>query len=145
MISFVTQRMFRFTQHIGLKYVGERASDIAATLNSVLSSRGLPVGQRTTADYGKKKAVHWYTGYGGSMTWEYWVSGCASYSVNNEADVCACLPANNDIMYYEVRVSNLSFIRENPAQESGDNCTDLGEWYSDSETSADYSALKLPR
>lgn len=92
-------------QHIGLKYVGEEPMVVAAELNKNLSAHGVPVGQRTTADYGQEKAVHWYVGYPGSMCWEYWVEGCAAYSINDEADVCACLAANNDVFFLEVRSS----------------------------------------
>lgn len=102
-------------QHIGLKYVGPDACAVSAQLNANLTSRGIAVGQRTTADYGQESAIHWYTGYAGSMTWEYWVSGCAStstYSTDSEADVCACNAANNDKLFYE---------------ETGTNCTSFGE------------------
>ena len=56
-----------------------------------------------------------YTGYAGSLAWEYWVTGCSYGSINHDADVCACLPANNDKMFLEV---------------SGYNCTSygIGEW-----------------
>mmetsp|Transcript_15123 Transcript_15123/g.47507 ORF Transcript_15123/g.47507 Transcript_15123/m.47507 type:complete len:506 (-) Transcript_15123:304-1821(-) len=104
-------------QHIGLKYVGADVMGIADELNEDLVSRRLPVGQRTTADYGDERAVHWYTGYAGSMTWEYWVIGCATASINHAADVCACVPSNNDYMFF---------------QEYGYNCTGLGDWYSNS-------------
>ena len=70
------------------------------------------MGQRTTADYGAEKAIHWYTGYAGSMTWEYWVTGCPSYSTDSEADVCACHASNNDKIFLE---------------ETGTNCTLYGE------------------
>ncbi|KAJ8613813.1 hypothetical protein CTAYLR_004931 [Chrysophaeum taylorii] len=99
-------------QHIGLKYVGHRNEAVARMLNDNLTS--VAVGQRTTADYGQEKAVHWYTGYRGSISWEYWVTGCSEFSTNGEADVCACISANNDALF---------------AAEFGTNCTGLGDWY----------------
>ena len=88
-------------QHIGLKYVGSEACAVSHQLNQNLTSRGIAVGQRTTADYGAEKAIHWYTGYAGSMTWEYWVTGCSEYSTDYEADVCACHASNNDKIFLE--------------------------------------------
>ena len=88
-------------QHIGLKYVGSDSCAVSHQLNANLTARGVAVGQRTTADYGSEKAIHWYTGYAGSMTWEYWVTGCPSYSTDSEADVCACHASNNDKIFLE--------------------------------------------
>ncbi len=99
-------------QHIGLKYVGSEACAVSHQLNQNLTSRGIAVGQRTTADYGAEKAIHWYTGYAGSMTWEYWVTGCSEYSTDYEADVCACHASNNDKIFLK---------------ETGTNCTSFGE------------------
>ena len=99
-------------QHIGLKYVGSDSCAVSHQLNANLTARGVAVGQRTTADYGSEKAIHWYTGYAGSMTWEYWVTGCPSYSTDSEADVCACHASNNDKIFLE---------------ETGTNCTLYGE------------------
>mmetsp|Transcript_19547 Transcript_19547/g.77765 ORF Transcript_19547/g.77765 Transcript_19547/m.77765 type:complete len:522 (-) Transcript_19547:72-1637(-) len=101
-------------QHIGLKYVGTETRAVAATLNARLVARGLPVGQRTTDTYGDEDAVHWYTGYPGPMTWEYWVPNCAWASTNHQADVCACTPENNDRLFYDA---------------TGRNCTDVGTWF----------------
>ena len=53
-------------QHIGLKYVGSDSCAVSHQLNANLTARGVAVGQRTTADYGAEKAIHWYTGYAGS-------------------------------------------------------------------------------
>lgn len=102
-------------QHIGLKYVGEEPCTQVDHLNGNLSLTDVAVGQRTTADYGSMKAVHWYTGYAGSLTWEYWVIGCDYGTLNHGSDVCACIASNNDRM----------FMLEN-----GYNCTQngLNDW-----------------
>ena len=103
--------------HIGLKYVGSEPCAHTDALNGNLSLSSLSVGQRTTADYGSAKATHWYTGYPGSLAWEYWVLGCTYGSVNDNADVCACVASNND----------KTFLLEH-----GYNCTATGlnDWLS---------------
>ncbi|KAH8065384.1 hypothetical protein JL720_12800 [Aureococcus anophagefferens] len=98
-------------QHIGLKYVGSDSCAVSHQLNANLTARGVAVGQRTTADYGAEKAIHWYTGYAGSMTWEYWVTGCPSYSTDSEADVCACHASNNDKIFLEETGANCAAAR----------------------------------
>ncbi|KAH8048897.1 hypothetical protein JL720_15748 [Aureococcus anophagefferens] len=98
-------------QHIGLKYVGSDSCAVSHQLNANLTARRRR-GQRTTADYGAEKAIHWYTGYAGSMTWEYWVTGCPSYSTDSEADVCACHASNNDKIFLEETGANCAARRQ---------------------------------
>ena len=114
-------------QHIGLKYVGDEPCGRTNSLNGNLSASGPPIGQRTTADYGSEKATHWYTGYPGSVSWEYWVIGCDYGSFNNDADVCACVDSNNDKFFLA---------------DTGLNCSSygLGEWLHGSAPDADDAA-----
>lgn len=95
-------------QHLGLKYVGDDAYGMAAALNGKLSAENRVVGQRTTDDFNSQYAVHWYTGYPGPSTWEYWVEGVEDYSVNDLADICACVPSNNDRLFFDSEGANCS-------------------------------------
>lgn len=95
-------------QHLGLKYVGDDAYGMAERLNDELKMKSRAVGQRTTDEFSSKYTVHWYTGYPGPTTWEYWVQGVEDYSVNDRADICACVPSNNDLIFLKTHHANCS-------------------------------------
>jgi hypothetical protein len=64
---------------------------MADELNEYLGDAARPVGQRTTFP-----DLHdWYTGYPGSMSWEYNVQNCSYGSVNGDAEMCGCIAENN--------------------------------------------------
>ena len=52
-----------------------------------------------TTDGFEGNTTHYYTGYKGSLAWEYNVQ-CSSVD-DSAPDVCACIASNNDLIFAE--------------------------------------------
>ena len=86
--------------HIGLKYqpVDPSCLTADAALRSVLQSNGVPTAERKSLSH-DQLTTHYYTGYKGSLAWEYNVQ-CSSVD-DSAPDVCACIASNNDLIFAE--------------------------------------------
>ena len=89
-------------QHIGLKYREVDAACAAKDnlVRKVLHERRIPVGERrcyekliTQVD---NYTSHYYTGYKGSLTWEFNLQ-CSGD--DGAPDVCGCIASNNDLEF----------------------------------------------
>ena len=68
----------------------ERRTRPRSLARSLSAQRSVPVGLRGSA------GRHFYSGYNGSMTWEYNLGMCGDEHLPN---VCACTATNNDLAY----------------------------------------------
>ena len=57
-----------------------------------LRTSKVPVAQRAAH---MSTSLHYYTGYPGTLSWEYNVGGCEDKSRNQKAHLCGCVNANN--------------------------------------------------
>ncbi|KAJ8598596.1 hypothetical protein CTAYLR_001690 [Chrysophaeum taylorii] len=90
-------------QHFGLEYVGNNSDYVAGALDLYLPGR--PVGQRVGfpgLPYDDlDSAVHWYVGYAGPLTWEYWINTGDNYNTTTIAELCSCIPENSLELYHQ--------------------------------------------
>ena len=89
-------------QHVGLKYTetGNPCWDTSSTARSVMEGTGMPVAERRdfeeTTDGFEGNTTHYYTGYKGTLAWEFNLQ-CSDTSAPN---VCTCDPDNNNKLYH---------------------------------------------
>ena len=85
-------------QHIGLMFAGDGDGCAAEgdAVQAMLEERpDVPVGARKKHG---KNITHFYTGYEGSMTWEYWFACTWPAATKRDiVDVCTCVPENSDV------------------------------------------------
>lgn len=97
-------------QHVGIMssansrnddYIGVHETDIclgqSRDITRHLQASDIPVGLRSESD-GSWNESHFYSGYHGSMSWEYLLY-CQEYHGNKIPNVCTCIGENNDIKY----------------------------------------------
>ena len=89
-------------QHIGVEidYVDGECETVNHDIRKVLFENQIPVGERRAferfSDGTRNYSSHYYTGYKGSLAWEFHVQCSAD---NQAPDVCGCNNENNNILF----------------------------------------------
>ena len=90
-------------QHLGFEFqtLGDECAVMDGNIRSVLRRDAVPAAERRTfetlTDFTQNYTTHFYTGYKGSLTWEFNVQCSTDASA---PDVCTCISSNNDADFF---------------------------------------------